>query len=72
MSNRKRGSGVIIASTMPRTAIGTANWRQLPAKAVDAAETPAAGFAPARAGGLAGTRTLGVMYYLLASSTFLA
>ena len=31
MSSRNDGSGVIIASTMPSTAIGMANSRQLPA-----------------------------------------
>src|SRR5271168_2848865 len=46
-SRRNGGSGVIIASTMPSTAIGTANSRQFTA----VAEAGAAGRAAGEAGG---------------------
>src|SRR5271170_2645359 len=66
MSSKKGGSGAIIASTMPRTAIGTANWRQFAPTRGDAGEPGGTVFGAARAAGLAATRTLGVMDSLFA------
>src|SRR3984885_10165093 len=63
MSSKKGGSGAIIARTMPRTAIGTANSRQLGLKRGDAGAPVAAVFAATLGGGLAGTRTRGVIYF---------
>jgi hypothetical protein len=67
MSSKKDGNGAIIAKTMPRTAIGTVNWRQLAAKPAGA-DAPAAACEAEREGGLAATRTFGVNGSLLLSS----
>jgi hypothetical protein len=63
ISSRNEGSGVIIANTMPSTAIGIANSRQFTPRPLDAARLAAAGgFAMARGAALGATRTLGVIF----------